>query len=248
MYLYLKRLLKSIFGIELLGVFNRWRLYRKYYKSGRFSRGNIDHKLESLLPHTNGFYVELGANDGALASNSFFFEIKKNWRGVLIEPAPNLYLSCKKRRGKNNIIFCNACVSFDYKHEFVRMKYSDAMTISDNLKLDIGNHDSFITEAEKHLLEGESNFVFGAKSATLNSLLLKSSAPNLIDFLSLDVEGAELEVLKGLDFTKFQFKYMVIESRSINLLENFLNKHSYKLIEKLNKRDYIFALNIKSYN
>ena len=38
------------------------------------------------------------------------------------------------------------------------MKYSDAMTISDNLKLDIGNHDKFIAEAEKHLLEGESSF------------------------------------------------------------------------------------------
>jgi hypothetical protein len=77
---------------------------------------------------------------------------------VLIEPAPNLYLSCKKRRGKNNVIFCNACVSFDYKDEFVQMKYSDAMTISDNLKLDIGNHDKFIAEAEKYLLECELNF------------------------------------------------------------------------------------------
>ena len=77
MYLYLKKIIKSIFGIELVGAFNRWRLYRKHYKSGRFSRGNIDKKLESLLPHTNGFYVELGANDGALASNSFFLSSKR---------------------------------------------------------------------------------------------------------------------------------------------------------------------------
>ena len=48
MYLYLKKIIKSIFGIELVEAF-------KHYKSGRFSCGNIDKKLESLLPHTNGF-------------------------------------------------------------------------------------------------------------------------------------------------------------------------------------------------
>ena len=54
---YLKKLIVSIFGIEFIGVFNRWRSYRKNYKNNRFSRANIDKKLESLLPHSNGFYV-----------------------------------------------------------------------------------------------------------------------------------------------------------------------------------------------
>jgi len=59
MKFYFKKLLLSIFGIEFVGVFDRWRLYRKRYKNNRFSRDNIDKKLESLLPHSNGFYVEL---------------------------------------------------------------------------------------------------------------------------------------------------------------------------------------------
>jgi len=151
-------------------------------------------------------------------------------------------LSCKKRRGKNNHIFCNACVPFDYTDEFVRMRYSDAMTISDSLSLDIDNPDEFVASGGKHLSLGESTFVFGAKSATLNSLLLEASAPRLIDFLSLDVEGAELDVLKGLDFNNFRFKYRVIECRNISNLESFLSNKPYKLIEKLSNHDYLFAL------
>ena len=53
--------------------------------------------LEDKLPHRDGFYVELGANDGVRFSNSYYFEVNKGWKGVLIEPAPNLYVTCKKK-------------------------------------------------------------------------------------------------------------------------------------------------------
>ena len=82
----------KIFGKEFTGNLYRWKIYMRNYRSGRFARFNLDQKLETLLPHRNGFYVELGANDGALASNSYYFELKKGWTGVLIEPSPNLYL------------------------------------------------------------------------------------------------------------------------------------------------------------
>ena len=238
---YFKKILSNFLGVEILNNLSRWRRYRKFYKSGRFSRDGIDKKLENLLPHKNGFYVELGANDGALASNSYYFELKKNWKGILIEPAPNLFLSRKKRRGKNNFVFCNACVPFDYKNEFVSMIYCDAMTISKDLDLDIENPEKFVLDGEKHLLTREETFSFGAKASTLNDLLLKGSAPNLIDFLSLDVEGAELEVLKGIDFEKFRFKYIVLESRNIKLTKSFLSNHSYELVERITENDYLFA-------
>lgn len=237
---YLISTLDSLLGRELSGLISRLRIYKRHYKSGRFGRFGIDEKLEKLLPHRDGYYVELGANDGAFQSNSYFFELKKGWKGVLVEPAPNLYLSCLKRRGENNHVFCNACVPFGYSEEFVRMKYSDAMTISDNLELDIGEHDAFIKSGHPHLQKGERTFLFGAKSATLTNLLVEASAPSLIDFLSLDVEGAELDVLKGVDFTKFNFKYMVIECRDIARLETFLSHHNYVLVEKMTHHDYLF--------
>jgi FkbM family methyltransferase len=163
----------------------------------------------------------------------------------LIEPAPNLYLGCVKRRSSNNKVFCNACVSFDYKEEFVQMRYSDSMTISDNLNLDIGDRNKHIEIGDQFLNEGETTFSFEAKSATLNSLLVKANAPTLIDFLSLDVEGAELDVLKGIDFTKYNFKYMVIECRDINKMDTFLTKLNYTLEKKITYHDYLFKYKIE---
>ena len=237
----IKKHIKFFFGQELYLNLRRWWIYRsKNYKTGCFGRYGIDKILEEKLPHKNGFYVELGANDGAKESNSYYFELKKNWKGVLVEPAPNLYLSCKKRRDINNKIFCNACVPFDFDNEFVHMKYSNSMTISDNLDLDINCHNEHIETGKKYLDEGESSFSFGAKSATLNSILQKANAPSLIDFLSLDVEGAELDVLKGIDFKKYNFKYMVIECRDIDRMSKYLADFNYYLIKKITHHDYLF--------
>jgi len=68
----------------------------------------------------------------------------------------------------------------------------------------------------------------------------KSNAPRVIDFLSLDVEGAETEVLRGVDFEKYSFKYMLIEHRDFNELEKFLGDKGYSFIEKLSYHDYLF--------
>lgn len=229
----------KLYGRELYGLLIRLKRYRKRYLSGRFSRFGIDKKLEQLLPHREGYYVELGANDGALASNSYYFELKKGWRGVLIEPAPNLYLSCLKRRGDNNHVFCNACVPFGYSENYVSMRYADSMTVSDGLSLDFDDSDTFVESGMKHLPEGENIFEFGAKSATLTSLLNAANSPAVIDFLSLDVEGAELAVLQGIDFNKYNFKYMVVECRDISALSNHLEKYSYTVVEKITHHDYL---------
>ncbi len=68
-----------------------------------------------------------------------------------------------------------------------------------------------------------------------------ATAPHSIDFLSLDVGGAELEVLKGIDHATVRFKYMCIECRDIAKLTNYLNPLGYELKEKLSVHDYLFA-------
>lgn len=121
------------------------------------------------------------------------------------------------------------------------MSYSDSMTISTSLDLDIGDQEKFLEAGETYLNDGERTFEFAAKSATLNSLLVEANAPTTIDFLSLDVEGAELAVLQGVDFSMFTFKFMVIESRKIDRIKEFLAPLGYELLEKLTHHDYLFA-------
>ena len=207
----------------------------KYY-----GQNQLDEKIETFVNFDNGFFVELGANDGINQSNTYYFEKYRGWNGVLIEPIGQKYLECIKNRSNKNKIFCNACVSFDYDKKFVEMTYSDLMTISNIEESNIKSSSEHIQVGMKYLQEGEKSYNFGCIADTLNNILLKSNAPKKIDFLSLDVEGAELEVLKGVDFDEFSFKFMLIEVRDIKRLENFLNQHGYILEKKFSSHDYLF--------
>lgn len=240
----MRRIIKNILRIALGSASHSFILrlndLMKKFRGGYFSINQLDEQLEQYVNYDNGFFVELGANDGVSQSNSLYFEKERNWRGVLIEPSPHNYLLCKERRSTENNIFCNACVSFDYKDKYVDIKYANLMSISENLELDLEDKDAHIQSGEKFLSAKEDVFSFGSVAETLNSILKKSNAPKEIDFLSLDVEGAELEVLKGVNFVEFSFKFMLIEVRDLKKMENFLNPHGYILEKQFSPHDYLF--------
>lgn len=217
------------------------RIAKQLYRGKYLAKDGLDKKMEKYLDYNNGFFVELGANDGMVQSNTYYYEKQKNWRGVLIEPAPNKFIECKTNRSKNNAIFCAACVSFEFKEEFVKIAYSDYMSAPLNLESDIADPIGHAKAGEKYLLENETVFEFGAKAVPLQELLKKAAAPNKIDFLSLDVEGAELEVLKGIDHSTYRFKYMLIECRDFDKLNAYLLSLGYHFLEKLSHHDYLFT-------
>jgi FkbM family methyltransferase len=202
---------------------------------------DLDHQIEKYLNFDSGYFVELGANDGKLASNTFYYEKSRNWRGILIEPAPNLFLRCRENRSAENHIVCAACVSFDYKDEFVKIIYSNSMSVSLNVETDIGDPVAHAELGRQFLGPNETVFAFGAIARTLNSILQEGAAPARIDFLSLDVEGSEIEVLKGVDHEAFRFRYMLIECRDIARLSEYLGALRYRMIDKFNAHDYLFA-------
>ena len=201
---------------------------------------DLDRQIEKYLDFDAGYYVELGANDGRLSSNTFYYEQFRNWRGVLIEPAPNLYLECRKNRSAQNRIVCAACVSFDYKDEFVKIIYSNSMSVTTNVETDVGDGMAHAELGRQFLNPWETVFAFGAVARTLSSILLEASAPHVVDFLSLDVEGSELDVLKGVDHNAFKFRYMLVECRDIERLRSYLEPLGYRLLERFNENDYMF--------
>jgi FkbM family methyltransferase len=206
-----------------------------------FGLNNLDEKLEKYLNYDNGYFVELGANNGVLQSNTLYFEKYRNWRGVLIEPTLHNFLQCKANRSINTNVYCNACTSFEYKEKFVEIIYSNLMSIPKGLESDILDPDAHAKEGKQFLHPLEENIVFGAVAKPLNEILHDAKAPVLIDLLSLDVEGAEIEVLKGLNHVQFQFKFMCIECRSIEKLRDYLIPKGYYLLDKLSQWDYLFA-------
>ena len=223
-------------------VWDLLRYYRyKFLKNGYFALNDLDKKMMKYLDYSNGYFIELGANDGYTQSNTLALENKRGWRGVLIEPSPHLFLSCCQFRAKDgNSIHCCACVPFDYKEKYVDIEYANLMSVSSSLSTDIDDLKSFKRSGKAFLNKFSRELSFGAKAMTLTSVLDESKSPDKIDFMSLDVEGAELAVLSGLDFTKYKIKYILVECRDFERLDIFLKQFGYKFIEKLSHHDYLF--------
>ena len=236
---------KKIKNILPQPVWDYLRYFRyKIFKNGYFAKHDLDKKMLKYLNYSNGYFIEIGANDGFTASNTLAFENKKSWRGVLIEPSPNLFLSCCHFRSKEgNSIHCCACVPFDYKEKYVDIDYANLMSVSTTLSNDIKDLEKFKKTGKAHLNSFARKLKFGAPAKTLTSILNSSNSPKNIDFMSLDVEGSELAVLSGLDFDKYLIKYILVESRDIEKIENFLKQYNYRKIDRLSIHDYLFMKN-----
>jgi len=210
-------------------------------KKSRFSGlDDLDRKLADYLDFDDGYFVELGANDGVTQSNTLYFERYRNWRGVLVEPTPHNYLLCRANRSPRSRVFCNACVSFEYRERFVEIVYSNLMSAPLGLESDVADPRAHAATGRKFLDPSHDNFTFGALARPLDALLVEAGAPGRIDLLSLDVEGAELEVLKGIDHRAHRFRYMCIECRSKESLVDYCQGVGYQLVEQLSVHDYLF--------
>jgi FkbM family methyltransferase len=176
------------------------------------------------INYENGFFIECGANDGVNQSNTWYYEKKLNWRGVLIEPIPEVFKQLKKNRKSENLFFNNVLKSFNDKRKYIRLIYD--------------KKDSLITKIESK--KNKNTYSFRSRAKTLNEILTISKAPKKIDFFSLDVEGDEINVLNGVDFKKYYFKYILIETINLKKVINKLKKFDYKLKKKLSNIDYLF--------
>jgi len=169
-------------------------------------------KLNDIMKINNGVFIEVGANDGLFQSNTAFFEKELNWNGILIEPSLKGYLLCKQNRPKS-LCFNYACVSNDYNKTYV-----------------LGDFENNNPMASVNGVRLKNDILVKVNAITLEKILDDYEYKH-IDFLSLDTEGYEFEILKGLNLNKYRPKYMLIEiyTNDYDNLVNYLNSNGYKL-------------------
>ena len=195
--------------------------FKKFRKFNALNQ--LDKKMLEFINYENGYFIECGANDGVDQSNTWYFEKNLNWSGILIEPLNKQFQELKKNRSKKNK-FYNLALS---SSEAVR-----SLIIQDNGLVS----KTFIHNKK---IKHNSNTV---NSTTLTKILDEVSAPNLVDFFSLDVEGFEDHVIKGINFDKYNFKFFLIETKNEEVI-NFLINKNYVLIKKLSYQDLLFKYN-----
>ena len=177
-----------------------------------------------------GTYLELGALDGVRFSNSHLFEFGFGWSGVLIEPNPASFAKLQQNRPNNMLHNFAVCNSPRYVH-FIESGDGAVTGILEFMapSFRAAWHGADTRELEK-----------AAKTITcepLRSILANDLGPaRHIDFLSLDVEGAELEVLETVDFKKQQFGIIFYEADEHNALKNemiksLLEMNGYRFVE-----------------
>lgn len=191
------------------------------YSQARFgSMSALRQDLFALLVSNfvkDGFFVEFGACDGKFVSNSLLLERDFGWSGILAEPGKIWHEELSKNR-KCQIDF--RCVWSESGKQIPFSEYEAPGLSSAKSAKNNSDHDVAQRMRKEYLVQ----------TISLDDLLEEHNAPKEINFLSLDTEGSEFEILKNFTFSNYRFKAIASE-------HNFTNKKS-QIFELLTRNGY----------
>ena len=239
---YLKSLLQSIFcafGFVLLSRETHTRLVKNaefarvfailtrlgssanvedFKKHIPLSKSQLQQDLASLTVagfKRDGFFVEFGATDGVTLSNTYLLEKNFGWTGILAEPSQEWHSRLRQNR--------SAEIS------------TDAVWSQTGLTLQFLENAEFSTlvefkNSDRHTRRGRT---YDVSTISLNDLLALHAAPEYIDFMSVDTEGSELEVLQELDFSSYKFGFICVEhnfTEARSKIHDLLSNNGYRRV------------------
>lgn len=170
-----------------------------------------------------GFFVEFGATDGVDLSNTFLLEKRYGWNGILAEPAKIWHQNLYRNR---KCLISEECV---YSESGKVLAFSEATSGKLSTLIEYKDSDGHVRKSSSE---------YSVLTVSLEELLLKFSAPKYIDFLSIDTEGSEYEIIQNFNFNDFNFGFICIEH---NHTEN-----DFKIEEILRQNGYVRILRVSS--
>jgi FkbM family methyltransferase len=172
--------------------------------------------LFTLGEKRDGYFVEFGAADGLRDSNSALLEREYGWHGILAEPSPHW----SEALGRNRT--CELDLRCVWNSTGEKLRFSQTC---DRLLSTI----SSFRKSDRHDRSDSSNHE--VETISLHDLLRQHKAPREIDYLSVDTEGSELQILRALDFRRWRFKVITVE-------HNFVQEKRTAICALLNDRGY----------
>lgn len=177
----------------------------------------IDEKrlVREFFGPSTGTFVEVGANHPRQGSQTWHLE-QSGWTGVLVEPQPTLADRLKAERSAQ--VFAVACSSPDLAGQSLPFHVAGPMS---SLNFDRMAPGAMPEE------------VIDVPVRTLDDILTEAKAQAPLDFLSVDVEGHEIEALSGFDFRRWQPRLILLEDHVSDLDKHrFLKSCGYRLVRR----------------
>jgi FkbM family methyltransferase len=202
-------------AVSLRGAFNS-SFYHSAYDQDRWVASVVFPDV------TDGFYVDVGAGDGVRDSNTKALD-DLGWQGIAIDPFPT---SMETRTAQ---IFRE--VVFSEPGQVVVFRASDFT----------GGIESFFAHTRDWAVHKTADRI-ELVTTTLDDVLSRANAPSYIHYMSLDIEGAEYEALKGLSFSKYDVGAFTIEHNweepKRSQIRELLEREGYKNVFSLARDDF----------
>ena len=155
--------------------------------------------LHILKYKPSGYFVEFGSTNGLNISNTYLLEKLYNWNGIAAEPARIWHKQLEMNR---NCSIDKRCVA-DTSNLYVGFTETTNPEFSATEELNRSTYSA--------LNQSKPTDSYKVETVSLLDLLLHHNAPRFIDYLSIDTEGSELEILSSFDFSKYQFGVITCE-------------------------------------
>lgn len=178
-----------------------------------------------------GFFVEVGVGDGKVISNTYVLEKYYGWKGVLVEPNRRFFQSIQRNR---NVVHDKRAA---FKITGVSLTFNEVVN---------DQHLSNISQSVAPKFTQKNVESYSVDAARLEDILSDCGSPYYIDFLSVDTEGSELEVLSGIDFNLRRFGIIVVEHNNSEekkrIVMEMLSSHGYiNILQRCSHVDIWFA-------
>jgi FkbM family methyltransferase len=180
--------------------------------------------LEIFKNKKNGIFVDIGAYDGIKYSNSYFFEKKLNWKGLCIEANPDIY---KKLIINGRTKSLNYAVYKDNESiDFIKTK--EKLDMLSGIKETMS--EEHLKRIKKEQQDNNTYDIIQVQSKSFNTIMIENDIQE-IDYLSIDTEGSEYDIVLSIDFEKIKIQVIDIEV-------NYKNNKYEQMTEKLKKNNY----------
>jgi FkbM family methyltransferase len=215
----------------------------KHYPLRYFSQINQDkYYIENISKFKcNGTFIEIGGYDGITGSNTYFLEKYLNWSGLIVECNPEIVELCKKNR-RNPV--CDKAIYKD-SGSTVEFIIPGGEEIEGG-KGQLSGIKDFIKKESLQCFKSSYNNsrIVNISTININDLLDQYNMLN-IDYMSIDIEGYEFELLKCIDYSKFKINYITVEHGSVqeyrNIIFSLMTANGYNLVRH-NQHDSEYRL------